>query len=999
MKKPGITLILLASLLVGLQAQETFPVDGVEDHRERYYAFKNATVFVNAEKQIEDAVLIIRDGKILSIQPNSDIPKGAVVLDLSGKTVYPAFIDCYSDYGMPEIKKAPEPPNRKPQMLSDKSGAYSWNEALKTEFKAHEHFTSNAKTAKTYRALGFGLANSHQMDGISRGTSTIVALGDEQEQEMMLKETAAHHLSFQKGTSSQNYPNSLMGIIALLRQTYYDADWYQKQKGEETNISLQAWNDIQELPQIFDIRHRLEALRAGKLGREFEKKYILMGHGDEYQRLEEIKALNTTFILPLDFPDAYDVEDPYDAQQVTLAQLKHWELAPHNPAILNDAGIRFAITPYGLKKKESFLPNLRKAINSGLSEEVALKALTSVPASILGVADQVGTLEPGKWANFIITNGNVFDKDTKIYHTWIKGKPYVHKSLSTPDWIGKYDLSVGTTNYQLSIKGEEEKPEFRIIIDDSTSLKVKYDRQDQLISLSFKPESAPGKVRLSGIMDGKSWSGQGQDATGNWVEWTASYQADHKNDQKAADDKKKSPKETATSDIGSVIYPFTSYGAEDIPSQQDLLIQNAVVWTNEEAGIQEDTDILIRGGKIAAVGKNIEPTGNIKTIDASGKHITPGIIDEHSHIAISRGVNEGTQASTAEVRIGDVINSEDVNIYRQLSGGVTASQLLHGSANPIGGQSAMIKLRWGMAPEDMKFEEAAPFIKFALGENVKQSNWGDNNRTRFPQTRMGVEQMYVDYFTQAKQYGELKASGQPYRKDLDLETGLEILESKRFITCHSYRQSEINMLMKVAERFNFRLNTFTHILEGYKIADKMAAHGAGASSFSDWWAYKYEVMEAIPYNGAIMHEQGVTVAFNSDDSEMARRLNQEAAKAVLFGDVSEEDALKFVTLNPAKLLHIDQYVGSIKPGKHADLVVWSDHPLSMYTKAEQTYIDGRLYFDREEDLRKREYIANERHRLIQKMLDVKKGGGKTQKPSGKNQYQHYHCDDNHDEAK
>jgi imidazolonepropionase-like amidohydrolase len=342
-----------------------------------------------------------------------------------------------------------------------------------------------------------------------------------------------------------------------------------------------------------------------------------------------------------------------------------------------------------------------------------------------------------------------------------------------------------------------------------------------------------------------------------------------------------------------------------------------------------------------------------------------------------------------------VVNSEDINIYRQLSGGVTAAQILHGSSNPIGGQSAIIKFRWGFAPEEMKYEHARPFIKFALGENVKRSRSSSNDR--FPNTRMGVAQVYEDHFTEAKKYGEMKRSGKPYRTDLELECILEILESQRFITCHSYRQSEINMLMKVAEKFNFRVNTFTHILEGYKVADKMAEHGVGGSSFADWWAYKFEVYEAIPHNGAIMHEQGVTVAFNSDDAEMARRLNQEAAKAVRFGGVSEEDALKFVTLNPAKLLHIDQYTGSLKPGKDADVVLWSDHPLSVYAKADMTFVDGIKFFDRQEDLRKREEVAAERNRIIQKMLAEKKDGGKMQRPSWR-QGSHYHCDSEEDEG-
>lgn len=990
-------LLPIICLLMGLggknHAQQTFPFNGVEDHRERFYALTGATVFSTYDKKVENATLLIRDGKVVSVLPSGPVPEGAVQVSLKGKTVYPAFIDLYSSYGMPEPKAEGKEPEQRPQMLSNKAGAYAWNEALKPEFRAHEFFTADEKTAAAYRQQGFGLLSAHRMDGISRGTSTLVALGDERPHEMIVKERAGHHLSFRKGTSTQDYPNSLMGIIALLRQTYYDGQWYGGQD-EEVNISLQAWNAVQDLPQVFEVGDRLEALRAARLGKEFGKTYIIKGEGDEYQRLEAIKATGSAFILPLNFPKPYDVEDPYDALQVNLEQMKHWEMAPANPGKLAAAGIEIALTAEGLEDKKDFLEMLRKAVSFGLPEEAALKALTHTPARLMGASQQAGSLEAGKWANFFITDGNIFDKDTRILHSWIKGKAYVLENLDAESWLGVFDLIAGDKTYKLTVEGEAAKPKMTIQGADTTSIKAQYSREDALISLSFQPEKGGKQVRLSGLMEGAKWSGKGQDENGRWVEWSATYTGAA--DGKDEDEAEKEDDEQA--EAGTVTYPFTAYGWAERPRQETYLIKNATVWTNEAEGILENTDLLVRSGKIAQVGQGLNIRGAI-VIDAGGKHLTPGIIDEHSHIAVSRSVNEGTQASSAEVRIGDVINSEDINIYRQLSGGVTSSQILHGSANPIGGQSALIKLRWGYTPEEMKFEGADGFIKFALGENVKQSNWGDDNTIRFPQTRMGVEQVYADHFTRAREYGKLKASGKAFRKDLEMEALLEILEGKRFITCHSYRQSEINMLMKVAEQFGFRVNTFTHTLEGYKVADKMAEHGAGGSSFSDWWAYKYEVMEAIPYNGALMHGQGVTVAFNSDDAEMARRLNQEAAKAVLFGGVPEEEALKFVTLNPAKLLHIDERVGSIKVGKDADLVVWSDHPLSMYAVAEKTFVDGILFFNRDEEAKKREAIAAERLRLIGKMLAGKQKGEKTQSANGKRQYEQYHCDDNEDEAR
>ena len=360
-------------------------------------------------------------------------------------------------------------------------------------------------------------------------------------------------------------------------------------------------------------------------------------------------------------------------------------------------------------------------------------------------------------------------------------------------------------------------------------------------------------------------------------------------------------------------------------------------------------------------------------------------------------MNEGGQAIAAEVSIGDVVNPDDINIYRQLSGGVTASQLLHGSANPVGGQSALIKLKWGHTAEEMLIDGAPKFIKFALGENVKQSNWGDYNTIRFPQTRMGVEQVYYDGFTRAKAYaaewksfntGKLK---QKPRKDLELDVLLEILLSERFISCHSYVQSEINMLMHVADSMGFTINTFTHILEGYKVADKMAKHGAGASTFSDWWAYKHEVNDAIPYNANIMADQGIVVAINSDDAEMGRRLNQEAAKSVKYGGMSEQDAWKMVTLNPAKLLHLDDRMGSLKVGKDADIVIWSDNPLSIRAIVEYTIVDGEILYETERDQKMRLANQAEKARIISKMLEDNKNGGNKQ-PFVKKRNGHFHCD-------
>ncbi|MFI5204727.1 MAG: amidohydrolase family protein, partial [Flavobacteriales bacterium] len=569
---------------------------------------------------------------------------------------------------------------------------------------------------------------------------------------------------------------------------------------------------------------------------------------------------------------------------------------------------------------------------------------------------------------------------------WVQGKKYVVYKEDSPDIRGTYDLNIQNNYYVLTITGE--LPPFQAEVKlDTAKTKATVIREGLKITVSFLANDKVfhGSVRLSGNIhfDSGMWDGNGVLPGGTNVKWTAI----RKERNKPAVAKVTEPDSLFT---GKMIYPFKSYGTDSIPEHKVVVIKNATIWTNENEGVLKNADLVIKDGKISYVGKPLasyEPGAWI--INAEGKHVTAGIIDEHSHIAIAGGVNEGGQANSAEVSIADVIFPDDINIYRQLAGGVTTSQLLHGSANPIGGRSAIIKLRWGASADGMVFKEAPGFIKFALGENVKQSNWGDGFRIRYPQSRMGVEQVFYDAFHRAKAYdAEWKTfnanktkSKKPLtepRRDIELDALVEILNAKRFITCHSYVQSEINMLMHVADSMGFKVNTFTHILEGYKVADKMAAHGASGSSFSDWWAYKFEVYDAIPHNPAIMHKQGVNVGINSDDAEMARRLNQEAAKSVKYGGVSEEEALKMVTLNPAKMLHVNHLTGSILVGKQADIVIWSNNPLSVYAKAEKTFVDGTCYYDSDRDKQLRKEIAAERERIIRKMLEAKSKGAKTQ---------------------
>ena len=997
------SLSLMAACLIGISstyAQVTFPVNGPTDPRHTTYVFTHARVFVDYKTVIDSATMVVRDGKIVDVGREVQIPQGAVVYDVPGRNIYPSLIDIHSDYGMPEVKRANNREDGSPQFLSNTKGAYNWNQAIKAEYDAYRSVAADPKKAEELRKLGFGAVVSVNKDGIVRGTSALIVLGNGKENDLIVKDRVAAEFSFDKGSSTQDYPASLMGAIALLRQTYYDAQWYANGGyKKEYNISLDAFNHLKDLPQIFDAGDKLNELRVSRIGEEFDVTYIVKGNGDEYERVSEIKETGMRLIVPLNFPEAYDLSDPYDAINISLHDLKHWELAPANAGTLEKAGIEFALTTAGLKNRNDFWKNLRKAIDNGMTEQQALKSLTMAPAAFLRVQDQVGALKRGMLANFIVTSGNIFSKESMLLDNWVKGVRYVVTDAEQKDVRGNYTLKTGTVTSRAKVSGELFSPELAVF-DDTLSVKaLTFSRNGSLVTFTIERKNAEpkGVTRYSGVMENAGWSGNAQTPEGQWTSWTMHF--DSVNVLARKDTAKK-----VVPEHGPILFPNTAYGWKELPVAKTVLIKNATVWTNEDAGILKNTDVLLSNGKIAQVGTNISAPAGATIVDGTGKHVTAGIIDEHSHIAVSNSVNEGTQSSSAEVRIGDVLDPDDINMYRQLSGGVTASHLLHGSANAIGGQTQLIKLRWGRAPEDLKFAGWPGYIKFALGENVKQANWGDLQTVRFPQTRMGVEQVYVDYFTRAREYGQqqrkwnsmdahLKSNSTPPRRDLELDALSEILDSKRFITCHSYVQSEINMLMHVADSFDFQVNTFTHILEGYKVADKMKDHGVrGASTFSDWWAYKFEVYEAIPYNGAIMQKEGVLVGYNSDDAEMARRLNQEAAKAMKYGGVTEEEAWKFVTLNPAKMLRIDDKVGSIKVGKDADIVVWNDYPMSIYAHPLQTYVDGIPYYDSERDAVLREEIRKERNRLLQKMNEVKLKGENVQKPSVKPQLLK-HCND------
>ena len=974
---------------LSLSAQDYFPKnDGVKSKNTNFTALVNAKIFITPTNQVENGVLLIQEGRVIQVGAEVKLPQNTVIIDLKGKSIYPSFIDIYSDFGIAKTKRK-SGVSRSAQYGPSREGFY-WNDHVRPEQNAIDQFKYDDKTAKSLLEAGFGVVNTHIQDGIVRGTGALIALDSKgSDSQRILSDQSAQYTSFSKSVlSQQSYPSSIMGAMALLRQLNHDSEWYKKGNIPTKDRSIEAFNQHKEKVQIFEAGSRANALRADAVGDDFGVQYVILGGGDEYERINDIKNTQATFILPLNFPKAYNVEDSFLTNSLELEAMKEWNQRPGNPVALDLSGVSFAFTTKGLKSMKDFKTNLLKSIEYGLDKVTALEALTSQPSKILGNS-KLGNLNIDSYANFLITSGDIFEAETTLYENWVNGSRTIITPLSKTDLRGDYYFSINKDSYKLKISGTLIKLKSEVT-SDSLKLSSSLNYKNDWMHLMFSSKDTTNQefIRLNAkiLSTIKSIKGKATLVDGSTPNVELKKVVDTSKTSKPEMKKKELPFPV----IVPVSYPNGAYGFSKLPEAETLLFKNATVWTNESEGILEATDVLVHNGLISKIGKNIKSKKAV-VIDATGKHLTTGIVDEHSHIAAA-SINEGGQNSSAEVSIEDVIDADDIDIYRNLAGGVTSIQILHGSANPIGGRSAIIKLKWGASAKELIYNESPKFIKFALGENVKQSNWG--SYSRFPQTRMGVEQLYIDYFTRAKAYDAKQKSGKPYRKDVEMQVLAQILNKERFISCHSYIQSEINMLIKVAEKFDFNINTFTHILEGYKVADKMKAHGVGASTFSDWWAYKFEVNDAIPYNASILNAMGVVTAINSDDAEMSRRLNQEAAKAVKYGGTSEQDAWKMVTLNPAKLLHIDHRVGSIKVGKDADLVLWSHHPLSIYAKAEKTLIEGATYFDSERDQKIRTSIQSERNILIEMMLKEKNKGMKTQ-PIKKKDKQLLHCDSMH----
>lgn len=992
-----IRLIFFLLLPISLLAQAVKPHNGIKIPTENSYIISNVTILVSPEKTIENGTVVVREGKIISVEKGfQNLPKDIPIIDGQNGFLIPAFIELNSQLGMTA--------DYKPSQLE---GPYYWNSAIHPEYSAIDHFKADEKTATTYQKMGFGLVLTHLNDGIAQGYGSLIQLGVS-ENEIFASNTSSFY-SFHKGKSSNDYPSSLVGSIALIRQALYDASWH-KNFAKTQNFSLDALNDQAQKPAFFALDDKHDVFRIRALEKEFNRSWICLGSGQENLLPAAIwDTIKPNYVIPLNFTKATAVQDPFLAHEISYNDLLTWYLAPQNPAYLSSHQIPYSCSANGIDNEKDFWSNIHKALSFGWTIPDALRALTLTPATFLQIQQETGTIEKGKWANFSLYDKNPFLHEASLLETYGKGERTIFNKIPVADVRGLYSLNIDGQKFWMDIKGSPTKPEGLIRLIRAKTDSITHIQTNDTIKSNAKIELKGNDISIffAQIIDGTQqtfslkgevnnrvyiFEGEGLNHQGIWIKWSALR------NKKPNEDGPEKTIWTANNEKVEIRFPNNAAGLKSIPKAQTIIFEDATIWTNEQEGIIPEGTVVVENGKIKAIHKNtgsfVKPADAI-VINAKGKILTCGIIDEHSHIALTRGVNEGGQAISCEVRMQDAIDPEDINIYRQLSGGVTAAQLLHGSANPIGGQSALIKLKWGHLSSDYLIKNAPKFVKFALGENVKQSNWG--NRSRFPQTRMGVEQVYIDAFSRAKNYEQSKAASNSKNKDnippavdLELEALQEIIKGERKITCHSYVQSEINMLMHIADSFGFKVNTFTHILEGYKVADLMKKHGVGASTFSDWWAYKFEVMEAIPQNASLLTDMGITTAINSDDAEMGRRLNQEAAKSIKYGGATMEEAWKMVTLNPAKLLHLDDRMGSVKVGKDADLVLWTTNPLSITAKVLYTVVDGEILYDAQQDFLNQQEAAGEKMKLLTLMQDALKNGAKS-KPFVKTQKGHFHC--------
>lgn len=945
------------------------------------FAITNTTVVTKPGTELTKTTVVIRDGMVQALGADVQPPADAKLIDGKDLVVYPGFIDAGNTWGVDTALRRSESGPAEPVDLASESLAVTKpdnRKGLTPEFDVATALKAEDDSANSWREQGIVARLALPEGNILGGQSALILLNGAAPRNAIVKANVALHGALKSMGFGGGYPSTLMGTVAHFRQFMYDAAYQRRLQTAFKQGSLNvrpvfdpaldtAVNVLEEkLPLILEADGRDEMNRALDICAEFKIKPILYGCAEGWRLADRLKKENITCIVRLTFPekarmqarrrggpgifDAPSSDDAVQAKDLPGKVVKDFERRHQeevkNLSVLMNAGIKCVLSGNGVESTDKFLAKVRKVISDGVPADKALAAMTQAPAELFGVDRLFGEIAVGKPAYLVAFSAKFTDEKAKVKHVFAETSYFEYGAESKPAATG--DSKERVTELKEKIARAKERMERGKTMVDSipenrraqfktrmeeAEKELKSDEEE--LNKLLKQDNPPAKDEKKG------------------EEKKAEEKKDDKKPAAKTEEKKAPEKKTETK-------PEEKDKKPDLPAEVEadrqvktktggnVLIKGATVLTATKGKFVGD--ILVQGGKIKELGPNLATPANTTVIDAAGLFVMPGIIDTHSHFSISGGVNEATLSVVPEVRIRDAIDSDDVQIFRALAGGVTMARLFHGSANCIGGQDAVIKLKYGQPAQSLLIDSKKG-VKFALGENVKRSDG------RFPNTRLGVEAVFVRAFTEAleykrkwKEYEDSKGSASSKvepRRDLRLEALVGILEGDILVHSHCYRMDEIVMLLRVADRFGFKVKSLQHVLEGYKIASEIAAHGASCSTFSDWWAYKIEAFDAIPHNAALLQEAGVLTLMKSDSNELMRHLNTEAAKAMKYGGVSEEQALRMVTINPATQLSLQDRTGSIEVGKDADLAVYNGHPLSGFARCEMTLVDGEVYFQRE----------------------------------------------------
>jgi imidazolonepropionase-like amidohydrolase len=992
-----VAVILLAALVCSSSQHETVGQSVTSGFEQTGWLLKGATVISKpGAKPVVADVLIVGD-LIQSIGPEIKPPPGVKSLDLTGFYLYAGLIDARCRSLLPTEIKFPKPEERKAEFERYALAATreDHRHQLSPELMASEILVRDEKHLKKLTSHGFTIAHVVPQGRVSSGQSTIIALRDAPLREVQLTESAG--LTFRLfAPGGSIYPATLMGTTAHLRQAVSDARRYalhQKLYAAGERVSRPAddvtWEllnqvDRSELPALWQTDSRDDILRTIQFHQKHKLpgKPILMGVSDAWKTVEELKEAEATLIVSLDYGDEPKIEIDENAEEfqaelkdpltVQQEKLDHWKERVELFSRLNKDGISWAVGSTGLDDPDKLLPAMRTAVKHGLSTDEALAALTTSPAEILDLP-RLGKIEPGFLSHLVVANGPLFVAQTKIARVFVDGRQQEIETELKPwkseDANGSSSSQkiAGTWNFLLQNDSAE------------TAASIEFTQDGSKLNGLFRSEQGDGRLdsgkidaekvswnvvigagarelilKFSGTVKEDDMSGTLTPPFGKPSDWTAK----RKPVEPSATEKNpvQLTLEIPADDPADSTALPTETHADRIRMQRDLkgnlLITHATIMTGT-GDVLEDASILIRDGKIAGIGKELNADEGMTVIDASGKCIIPGIIDTHSHIMISGGVNESTLSIVPEVSIEDVVRTDDLAEYRALAGGVTTARLLHGSANVIGGQDGVVKLKFGKSAEEHLLQDNPQGVKFALGENVKA------NTSRFPNTRLGVEATLerafleaIDYrrrwmgFEKLRKDSENPDSLLPPRRDYRLEALADIVNHEKFIHSHCYRADEILMLLRVASDLGIRVWSLQHVLEGYKIAPEIKEHGASCSTFADWWAYKVEAYDAIPQNAALLNEAGINSVIKSDDAELIRHMTKEAAKTIRYGNMPEAAALQAITRNSARELGIEDRIGTLEVGKDGDLAIFNAHPFHAFARCDMTVIEGDIYFDR-----------------------------------------------------